>query len=345
MASPSLSDLSQLPPAFALRPFVCVGAMGGPLPAASLDFSVGLRFQDWILHRFNRPVNLLPGTFNRHEFFLVVSFGRCCSRLCEESVGLLLQSFIGGSAKLFRTLQLSDRVFRFSLSCKEVGFAVYRRHSFNCSSFKAYLHLWNYGGPNWIKEWQLFSDEESCSWTLVSRGCTQKASFADIVRSPVLSGANLVPLGGLVGAGRLQPRFSVFNRISFPARHRVDQPATRSYSHEQIARRTSFQNHSNLSSGHIVRPNLWYSLRSSRARPWASWKLIWRPKKILNRRQDTVMNKSALSINAASATVSDDSHSNRTNSFLGNICQIFGFPRQNCKRDFLTFPSKFADVA
>jgi hypothetical protein len=115
--------------------------MGGLPVGSALDFSVGLHFQDWILHKFNRPLNLLPGKFDRHEFFLVVSFGRCSLRLCEESVGLLLQSFIGGSAKLFRISPLSNRVFRFSLSCKDVGFAVYRRHSFICSTFKAYLHL------------------------------------------------------------------------------------------------------------------------------------------------------------------------------------------------------------
>jgi hypothetical protein len=299
----------------------------GDLPTdATLDFSVGLRFQDWILRKFNRPVNLLSGKFDRHEFFLVVSFDMCSSCLCEESVGLLLQSFIGGSAKLFRILQLSDWVFRLSLSCKEVGFAVYRRHSFNCSSFKAYLHLWNSGGPNWIKEWQLFSDEESSSWTLVSRGRNRKASFADIVRTPVLSGANFVPLGGQVRAGRLQPRSSVFNRISFHVRHCADQPATRSSSHEQIARRAYFQNHSNFSSGHLARPNSWYSLWSSRACPRASRKLVWRPKKILNRHQEISKNKSALSINGASAPVSDDSRFHKNNSFSGNNCQIFGFP-------------------
>jgi hypothetical protein len=116
-------------------------AMGGLPVDSALDFSVGLRFQDWILCKFNRPINLLPGKFDRHKFFLVVSFGKCSWCLCEESVGLLLQSFIDGSAKLFMISSLSDRVFRFSLSCKDVGLVVYRHHSFICSSFKVYLHL------------------------------------------------------------------------------------------------------------------------------------------------------------------------------------------------------------
>jgi hypothetical protein len=110
-------------------------------------------------------------------------------------VGLLLQSFIGGAADLFRVSPLSDRVFRFSLSCKNVGFTVYRLRSYSCSVFKAYLHLWNSGGPNWIIEWLCYSEEESKSWKLVSHRRSSPVSFADIVRKPALSGANLVPLG------------------------------------------------------------------------------------------------------------------------------------------------------
>jgi hypothetical protein len=93
--------------------------MGGLPTVATLDFTVGLRFHDWILRKFNRPVNLLPGKFDRHEFFLVVSFCRCSWRLCEESVGLLLQPFIGGSAKLFRILQLSDQVFAYRFPARK----------------------------------------------------------------------------------------------------------------------------------------------------------------------------------------------------------------------------------
>jgi hypothetical protein len=83
--------------------------------------------------------------------------------------GFLLQSFISGDANLFWVSQLSDQVFRFLLSCKNVGFAVYRLLSYSCSVFKAYLHLWNSSGPNWIIEWQHYSEEELKSWKLVSQ--------------------------------------------------------------------------------------------------------------------------------------------------------------------------------
>jgi hypothetical protein len=164
-----------------------------------------------------------------------------------------------------------------------------------------------------------------------------------------LSGANLVPLGGQVRAGFLpssmQHRSSVFNRISFPVRHRVDQSAIHSTSQAQFARRANFQNLSKFSNDRLERPNSWSSLRGSRACPWASRNLIWRPKKISKQHQEISKNKSVLSINGASDHGSDDSRSLRDNSFSGNNCQLFGFPGQNCKRDFLSFPSMFEDVS
>jgi hypothetical protein len=230
----------------------------------------------WISSKFNRPINLLPSNFDSHEFFLVVSFGRCSLRLCSESVGLLLQSFIGGDADLFRVLPLSDRVFRFLLSCKSVGFAVYRLRSYFCSVFKAYLHLWNSGGPNWIIEWQCYSEEESKSWKLVSHRRSSPVSFADIVRKPALSGAHLVPLGRPVSPRRSSLRLkqwhSVFDRISFPLRPAIDQG---------YVVRPQFQKYSNYRIERVASSGFRPSLRTSRVLPWAPRKLIWRPKKIL----------------------------------------------------------------
>jgi hypothetical protein len=113
-------------------PALCNGGLVGS-GSSVLDFSDGLRFQEWIFNKFNCPINFLLGSSIRSEFFLVISFGRCSLRLNAESVGFLLQSLIGGAADLFRVSCLSDRVFRFSLSCKNVGFAVYRLCSYVCT--------------------------------------------------------------------------------------------------------------------------------------------------------------------------------------------------------------------
>jgi hypothetical protein len=225
------------------------------LCSSSLDFSDGLRFQDWISNKFNRPINLIPGKFDRHEFFLVVSFGRCSMRLCSESMGLPLQSFVGGEACFFRVSQLADLVFRFLISCKIVGFAVYRLRSYSCSVFKAYLHLWNSGGPNWFIEWQRYSMEESKSWKLVSHRRSSPAPFANMARKPALSGANLVPLGRQMRSVRastgLKQRQSVFDQISFPLRTVSD--------HGAVVR-PHFQNYSNRRIGRKVRSGFRSSL-------------------------------------------------------------------------------------
>jgi hypothetical protein len=75
----------------------------------------------------------------------VVSFGRWNVKLTPESVGFLLQSFIGGDASAFKIMALSDIVFRFSTSYKSVGFSIYNLRSYECKSFKAFfasMELW-----------------------------------------------------------------------------------------------------------------------------------------------------------------------------------------------------------
>lgn len=83
----------------------------------------------------------MPG----HAFFLVASFGRCKFRLSPILVGFLLQATIGGVAKDFEVLPLSDRVFCFSVSLSGVGFHVVKLHSFECSLYKVYFHVWSNG--------------------------------------------------------------------------------------------------------------------------------------------------------------------------------------------------------
>jgi hypothetical protein len=104
-----------------------------------LGFHSGLHFQDWISWSFNCLINWHPSFFSR-ELFLVVSFGRCSIKLSPESVGFILQSFIGGNASAFKISVLSDIVFRISVSCKSVGFSIYNLRSYECNSFKAYLY-------------------------------------------------------------------------------------------------------------------------------------------------------------------------------------------------------------
>ena len=55
----------------------------------------------------------------------MVSFSSASFPLCEESVGLALQSCIGGTSKDFRVFKLADRRFRFSVASNHVGHFIY----------------------------------------------------------------------------------------------------------------------------------------------------------------------------------------------------------------------------
>jgi hypothetical protein len=60
--------------------------------------------------------------------------------------------------------QLSDRVFRFSVSSKAVGFHIYNSKCIDRAEFRAFFNLWNHGGPNWIHEYKKIIGEENASW-------------------------------------------------------------------------------------------------------------------------------------------------------------------------------------
>ncbi|KAG0525937.1 hypothetical protein BDA96_06G101200 [Sorghum bicolor] len=111
---------------------------------------------------------------------------------------------IGGSAPDFDVTPLGDRVFRFSISSKWVGFHIVSLRSFDCLDYKIFFHLWGRGGPNWRQEWTLFCAEEDASWTKVqnralkhqlpNNHAKESPSFADAVKSNLLTGTNRVPI-------------------------------------------------------------------------------------------------------------------------------------------------------
>jgi hypothetical protein len=153
-----------------------LGLLCSPLPAWSssfwmmdlsrLDFRPGSLFEADVRRRFSVPV--CSGSPNSPSaFWLVVSFGRCIFKLDSVSVGHLLQAAFGGSARGFKVLSLADRVFRFTVSSKDVGFHIYNSRCIVRPEFKAFFNLWNSGGPNWNYELRLFLQEENANWWFV----------------------------------------------------------------------------------------------------------------------------------------------------------------------------------
>jgi hypothetical protein len=106
-------------------------ATGGPLAgscASSLVFSDGLRFQDWIFNKFNRPTNLISGKFDRHEFFLVVSFGRDAPCVCAQNLWVFFfnRSLVARLAYSgFHSLRIESFVFRSLARLLVLWFIIY----------------------------------------------------------------------------------------------------------------------------------------------------------------------------------------------------------------------------
>jgi hypothetical protein len=59
----------------------------------------------------------------------------------KQSVGFLLQTTIGGVAIDFRPQQLSERVFKFKMNSRNVGFHVYNLRSFTRDQYKVFFFI------------------------------------------------------------------------------------------------------------------------------------------------------------------------------------------------------------
>jgi hypothetical protein len=82
-------------------------------------------------------------------------------------VGLALQSCFGGVASKFHIKFLKERVFRFSVASRSVGFEIYNSGKFSEKDFEFYIHVWAIGGPNWKFEEKKFYKEQENEWTVV----------------------------------------------------------------------------------------------------------------------------------------------------------------------------------
>jgi hypothetical protein len=133
--------------------------------ALGLEFSFGIALSKEIKRIFASTVH--PGK-NAAHFTMVVSFGRSSFRLTEKSVGLALEAATGGYCGMLQVSFISERVYSFAVSNKDVAFHILNKRSFTCSKFKCFFHLWGAGGPNWRREFHLWQKECAQEWTLIS---------------------------------------------------------------------------------------------------------------------------------------------------------------------------------
>jgi hypothetical protein len=129
-----------------------------------LDFDVGKIFEHELCRSLGKAVH---DSSSGGRFLLLATFKRYLFQLNEFSVAVALQSCLGGSAAAFQVSCQSHNHYRFSVSCKDVGFAIYKLRRFIGRSFDVYFHLWSNGAPHWEREKRLWEEEEAKRWSLV----------------------------------------------------------------------------------------------------------------------------------------------------------------------------------
>jgi hypothetical protein len=132
---------------------------------SKLDFNIRRDFEKELL--ISTGFGTHDSVGNDKGFHLLATFRRYLFHLNEDSVALALHSCLGGLPQHFHVSYQSHNNFKFTVSCKAVGFAIYKLRRFIGSSIDVYFHLWSNGAPHWEREKRLWEVEEAKKWSKV----------------------------------------------------------------------------------------------------------------------------------------------------------------------------------
>jgi hypothetical protein len=186
--------------------------------AMGLDFSWGSEFQRKVKQRYQSTVHPLGKS---DHFLMTVLFGRAKFKLDCDTISIALESCIGGLCDDLSVVQLGDRVFRFSVNSRAVGFMVYDLKCFSSDSFKCYFHLWGNGGPASKREFVAWQRECQKEWTLISPNKMRSISALKALRKK--SSKSALKMGKTISTKR-KLNFASF--LSYTACHGYEYPAT-----------------------------------------------------------------------------------------------------------------------
>nr|TKW30157.1 hypothetical protein SEVIR_2G016600v2 [Setaria viridis] len=151
---------------------------------SNVDLRPGLSFSNKVRSLLGARVSARSSSASSC-FWLLASFSRSKIKLSESNVAFLLQSVLGGSSDLFQVSEVDAWIFKFCVSCKEVGLLIYQMGSSQCDFFKVDFNLFNDRGLHFAKLVIANAQGAHFPWISVSSR-----------KSPVLlTGANSLPLG------------------------------------------------------------------------------------------------------------------------------------------------------
>ena len=106
--------------------------------AHRLDFSPGHAFRIKVRDDFSTPVNPVSES---NGFTLIVSFGRAVFDLTPLNVSLALSACLGAAFDALKVSLVKDRVFKFDVCSKAVGFLVQKKRVHVSREFVCFFDL------------------------------------------------------------------------------------------------------------------------------------------------------------------------------------------------------------
>lgn len=180
------------------------------MDVSMLDPSHGHRIASQVRSLFGLSVTS-PSPDDADSFWLFAAFSRSRVKLCDQSVGSILQSILGGCSVSFAVVQLEDGIFKFSLRSTPVGLFIYKLGSFACKHFKAFFHLWNDKGLTFARKSVMADRSPQYEWQEV------KAKRNTKRLSPIPVKHVFARLHSDLNVSSTMSKPSVFSRLHFGA--------------------------------------------------------------------------------------------------------------------------------